>query len=387
MFVLISQIDTVLLPRLGERCRTADFTYNAGSAFELRDGRVRRYERCLAPPCSYTLPGGNYFLELIFKTFHLRLHARFLLTFDFSTDQTGLYGRAGVRISVEAFVTYDALPICDSWCVLISWWWCVPCTGVVAQTIATIGGCAPYQSQCGGSLVVFVTDAGEVRFGAQTFMDSYNNLPLSLGGGLRIVDVSVPGKGFFARDGIAFKVLCTYDGVSNTTKIYINDKLRGIADPFVMGQFLFRPFHNVSGNLHEKITIGNSMHSAASATNTLTDFQGVHETSNGTPDTRDGTLPAIGQFATYDASPLFDGSPTTQYFLPWRGTIHEVYVYFDNGLYQGIRYPSTCVHLEPVEPEADDFSDFVTRRRRLHETPVSRVRVGPRRRSDIRTTS
>ena len=113
----------------------------------------------------------------------------------------------------------------------------------------------------------------------------------------------------------------------------------------------------------------------------------MHETSNGTPDTRDGTLPAIGQFATYDASPLFDGSPTTQYFLPWRGTIHEVYVYFDNGLYQGIRYPSTCVHLEPVEPEADDFSDFVTRRRRLHETPVSRVRVGPRRRSDIRATS
>jgi hypothetical protein len=83
MFVLISQIDTVLLPRLGERCRTADFTYNAGSAFELRDGRVRRYERCFAPPCSYTLPGGNYFLELIFKTFHLLLHARFLLTFDF----------------------------------------------------------------------------------------------------------------------------------------------------------------------------------------------------------------------------------------------------------------------------------------------------------------
>jgi hypothetical protein len=53
-------------------------------------------------------------------------------------------------------------------------------------------------------------------------------------------------------------------------------------------------------------------------------------------------------------------------------------VYFDNGLYQGIRYPSSCVHLEPVEPDDNEFSDYVTRRRLLQETPVSRVRIGPR---------
>lgn len=67
------------------------------------------------------------------------------------------------------------------------------------------------------------------------FMDFYNNLSFSLGGGLRIVDVLVLGKGFFVCDGIVFKVFCMYDGVLNMIKIYINDKLRGIVDLFVMG--------------------------------------------------------------------------------------------------------------------------------------------------------
>jgi len=247
-------------------------------------------------------------------------------------------------------VTYDSLPICDPRCALVSWWWCIPCSGAVAQTIVTIGGCAPYQPLCGGSIVIFVTDAGEVRFGAQTYLDSYNNLPLSAGGGLRVVDVSVKGKGFTARDGERFKVLCTYDGVSNTTKIYINDKLRGIADPYVMGQFVFQPFYNVTGNLHETITIGNSFHEESSNR-----FSGGVSTINEVYSdvlppyaTKDGALPGIGQFATYGASALFDGTQTVQYFLPWRGIIHEARVYFDNDNFQGIRYPSTCVHSEPI---------------------------------------
>lgn len=195
-----------------------------------------------------------------------------------------------------------------------------------------------------------MTDAGEVRFGAQTYLDSYNNLPLSAGGGLRVVDVSVKGKGFTARDGERFKVLCTYDGVSNTTKIYINDKLRGIADPYVMGQYVFQPFYNVTGNLHETITIGNSFHEESSNR-----FSGGVSTINEVYSdvlppyaTKDGALPGIGQFATYGASALFDGTQTVQYFLPWRGIIHEARVYFDNDNFQGIRYPSTCVHSEPI---------------------------------------
>ena len=38
----------------------------------------------------------------------------------------------------------------------------------------------------------------------------------------------------------------------------------------------------------------------------------------------------------------------------WRLTIDQVYVYFDNGRHQGIRYPSTCEHAAPLEPESDD---------------------------------
>jgi len=307
-----------------------------------------------------------------------RVRLREILTLPRRNVVVGLYGRAGVRLSLEFVVTYDAIPICDSWCLLISWWWCIPCTGVLAQTVATIGGCAPYQPFCGGALTLFVTDAGQVRFGAQTFVHSYNNFPLSSGGGLRIVDVSVPGKGFVARDGTRFKVLCTYDGVSNTTKIYINDKLRGIADPHVMGQFVFQPFYNVSGNLHEKITLGNSIHSEDPESSRST-FLGMFSDDPLRSYADDGTFPGIGHFATYGASPLLDGSQPTQYFLSWRGIIHEAYVYFDNGLYHGIRYPSTCTHSEPIEPENDDFTNFITHRRRLQTLVVTpRVKVGPR---------
>ena len=226
--------------------------------------------------------------------------------------------------------------------------------------------------------MVFVTDAGEVRFGAQTFVDSFSNKPLSAGGGLRMVDVSVPGKGFVARDGERFKILCTYDGISNATKIYINDKLRGIADPRMMGQFKFKPFYNITGNLHEKVTLGNSIHSDganefAEDLSTLAEMYADPAASERTPD---GTFPGIGHYAVYAADPLYEGIVPTQFFLPWRGAIHEVYLYFDNGLHEGIRYPSTCVQLEPSEPEYDDFTDFAPTKRRLHSVDsASRTHV------------
>jgi hypothetical protein len=235
----------------------------------------------------------------------------------------------------------------------------------VAQTIATIGGCAPYQQSCGGALTVFVTDSGEIRFGAQTYMESYSNLPLSSGGGLRLVDVSVPGKGFIANDGETFKVLCTYDGISNSTKIYINDKLRGIADPYLMGQYVFQPFYNISGNLHEKITLGDGVHQDhttryANVSEYLENFRISFQDYSTDYTAGDRTFPAYGRYATYSADPLYEGRAPPTFFVPWRGEIHEAYVYFDNGKYQGIRYPSTCKHLEPLEPMRGDFNDFET---------------------------
>lgn len=75
-------------------------------------------------------------------------------------DIPGLYGRAGFRFSVEVTVQYKSvLPLCDPWCSPTSWWWCIPCTGIYAQTILTIGGCAPYQNShhCGGALSFWVS--------------------------------------------------------------------------------------------------------------------------------------------------------------------------------------------------------------------------------------
>ena len=57
---------------------------------------------------------------------------------------------------------------------------------------------------------------------------------------MRVVDTSVPAKGFKAHNGQTFKILASYDGLCNVTKIYVNDKLRGIADPFDMGQYVFQ---------------------------------------------------------------------------------------------------------------------------------------------------
>lgn len=174
---------------------------------------------------------------------------------------------------------------------------------------------------------------------------------------MRVVDTSVPGKGFKAHDGQTFKILASYDGLCNVTKIYINDKLRGIADPFDMGQYVFQPFVDVSDNLFESITLGHSRHSRGSAQGIVDvppeatggEVGGLGSgnvennlTAGNLYITKDWALPAAGQFATYPADPVLRGRNPTQIFLPWKGNILSTSVWFDNGLRQGILYPSTC---------------------------------------------
>ena len=65
---------------------------------------------------------------------------------------------------VEATVRFKhVLPLCDPWCDPTQYWWCIPCTGVYAQTILTIGGCAPYQTttHCGGAVSFFLFPCGQ----------------------------------------------------------------------------------------------------------------------------------------------------------------------------------------------------------------------------------
>lgn len=59
---------------------------------------------------------------------------------------------------------------------------------------------------------------------------------------MRVVDSSVPAKGFKAHDGQTFKILASYDGLCNVTKIYINDKLRGGRAIFLFRRLKLRRF-------------------------------------------------------------------------------------------------------------------------------------------------
>ena len=86
-----------------------------------------------------------------------------------------------------------------------------------------------------------------------------------------------------------------------------------------MGQFNFQPFHNVSGNLHEKITLGDSIHTEVLRYGeTMSDIQQMYGLYQNAPITRDGTLPAAGQYATYDASRVLGGSQPLQFFSDGR---------------------------------------------------------------------
>lgn len=154
------------------------------------------------------------------------------------------------------------------------------------------------------------------------------------------------------------KILASYDGLCNVTKIYVNDKLRGIADPFDMGQYVWQPFVNVSDNSFESITLGHSLHSRRSvgtanvAPDAATIAGGTGGEGNGNLSgvppgnlytrTGDWSLPAAGQFATYPSDPVLVGRNPTQIFLPWKGSIVSTSIWFDNGLREGIVYPSTC---------------------------------------------
>ena len=151
----------------------------------------------------------------------------------------------------------------------------------------------------------------------------------------------------------------------NCTKIYINDKLRGIADPFDVGQYVWQPFPNVANNFFDSITLGHSVHSR-----NITPPAGVFPTpasvESGTGGrggidaglaeaeaanlylsqdflAKDWSIPAAGQFATYPSDPVLVGRNPTQIYLPWKGNIISSSVWFDNGRREGIRYPSTCV--------------------------------------------
>ena len=78
-----------------------------------------------------------------------------------------------IYVKVEATVRFKhVLPLCDPWCDPTQYWWCIPCTGVYAQTILTIGGCAPYQttSHCGGAVSFYLISIWAIRLTSCLFI-------------------------------------------------------------------------------------------------------------------------------------------------------------------------------------------------------------------------
>ena len=345
--------DRVLVPGGADvpTCRIADFEFFGGRAFASGwpagtaplttppTPRTSILATCTSLPCSYHIPD--------------------------------LYLR-GVRLSLEVTVTYHHLiAVCDPWCAPGAAWWCVPCTGAFGQTIAILGGCAPYQPYCGGALALWVTDAGELRWGALTYATTFGLASVELGGGLRVVDVAVPGRGFIAKHGQTFKVLVTFDNVCQCVKLYVNDKLRGVGDPAAFARFGWPRFANVTGNLHEDITLGAAWHGPFSSTGAPGAVKGALLNGLRSPfggglgssaslaavqtaaKWQDISIPSFGGYAVWPNDPLLDpdssGKPT-QLYLPWAGDIHSALLWLDNYNRAGTIWPSACYY--PPLPNA-----------------------------------
>jgi hypothetical protein len=358
-------------------CRLADFEFFGGRAFASSwpagapttappTPRAVALQPCAALPCNYRIPD--------------------------------LYGR-GTRLSLEVTVKYHHFAaLCDPWCAPGAAWWCVPCSGAYGQTIAILGGCAPFQPLCGGALALWVTDAGELRWGALTYATAFGLAAVELGGGLRVVDVSVPGRGFIAKHGATFKVLVTFDNVCQCVKLYVNDKLRGVGDPAAFARFGWPRFANVTGNLHEEITLGayplhaagvrlrrsswdarfdvatcicrpgaawhapTATPSAAGASpkgaallNALRPF-GAGAVTQAASKWQDISLPTFGGYAVWPSDPLLSptgGGTPTQLYLPWAGDILSALLWLDNyGQRGGTVYPSACAYPAPPDSPA-----------------------------------
>lgn len=120
-----------MLPNPLAFCRAGDFEFVQGYAFQ-----------SLEIPSTNVDPSGQVVNAIVPRALAFEFCDRLPCTYDVP----GLYGRAGFRMSVEVVVKFKhLLPLCDPWCTPASFWWCIPCTGIYAQTVLTIGGCAPYQ--------------------------------------------------------------------------------------------------------------------------------------------------------------------------------------------------------------------------------------------------
>ena len=246
------------------------------------------------------------------------------------------------------------VPLCDPWCTPASFWWCIPCTGIYAQTVLTIGGCAPYQNwhHCGGALSI-LSRTGEVKLRVP---DIRREL-------LTVADICRPGharrrhigscEGFKAVSGQVFKILATYDGLCNCTRYTSTTSCAVSQTRSISGNTSnsrsstslitstrasqseeactheTQPHHRTSFLTRQRCWQG----SAASAGSR----QGWKRQASNLYLSKDWSLPRAS--SAYPADPVLVGRYPTQIYLPWKGDILSTSVWFDNGRREGIRYP------------------------------------------------
>ncbi|CAL6298523.1 unnamed protein product [Bathycoccus prasinos] len=130
---------------------------------------------------------------------------------------------------------------CDPWCLgPTNWIFCKPCTGEQFQVIFSIGGFAPFQIG-GGAMILAVSDTNELFFGVSPYVENFSLKTQDSGGGLRLIDARVKAIGVSMPREKPIRVLATYDGYANMTKIYVNGKFRGVSS---LNGYQFEPFVN-----------------------------------------------------------------------------------------------------------------------------------------------
>ena len=201
---------------------------------------------------------------------------------------------------------------CDPWCLgPTTWIFCKPCRGEQFQVIFSIGGFAPYQPG-GGAMILAVSDTNELYFGVSQYVATFNLGAIDAGGGLRLIDGRFKAIGVTMPLEKPVRILATYDGYANITKIYVNGKFCGVGS---LDGYQFEPFDG----------------------------------DDTTPSLRIGTLGTV----TSNSSSFFDEQPAflklfprlqsiydndvQNRYLDYAGQIDAVNVWFDY-----VKYPSTC---------------------------------------------
>ena len=293
-------ISSLLIPNLYERCsRLPDFSINitendtSSQTFTINE----LYEKAKK----------RFSIETVIKSFKRQISANSTTSLELDTNTNVTRNATSSDELVDVFA-------CDPWCLgPTTWVFCKPCRGEQFQVIFSIGGFAPYQSG-GGAMILAVSDTNELYFGVSPYVATFNLESSDAGGGLRLIDARVKAIGVSMPREKPIRVLTTYDGYANITKIYVNGKFRGVGS---LDGFQFDRF--INDDTPPSLRIG-----------TL----GVAKT-NASSSVISEKEPAL--FKLFPRLQSNYDNDLHNMYLNYAGDIDSINVWFDH-----VKYPSTC---------------------------------------------